>query len=101
GKDADAAIAWLGASEQGNFVDPHHPAPGLNVLQSRGPEPGPRERARIRTLLLGERERRERPGLDEKRLTSWNALMIGALADAGTAQQRPDSRTLPRPGLGS
>ncbi len=32
GEDADAAIAWLGASEAGNFVDPHHPYPGLNVL---------------------------------------------------------------------
>jgi uncharacterized protein len=25
GEDADAAIAWLGATEQGNFTDPHHP----------------------------------------------------------------------------
>ena len=33
GSDADAAIAWFGATEQGNFVDPHHPAPGLNVLE--------------------------------------------------------------------
>ncbi len=33
--DAAAAIAWLGASEQGNFEDPHHPQPGLNVLQDR------------------------------------------------------------------
>ena len=33
--DADAAIAWLGVSEQGNFADPHHPEPGLNVLARR------------------------------------------------------------------
>ena len=35
GEDAEAAIAWFGATEQGNFVDPHHPAPGLNVLEDR------------------------------------------------------------------
>ena len=41
GEDGESAIAWLGASEQGNFSDPHHPAPGLNVLQDRGPRPEP------------------------------------------------------------
>ena len=80
------AIAWLGASEQGNFVDPHHPAPGLNVLQDRGPRPPPRACASASARGCSRRARaRVRPGLDDKRLTSWNALMISALADAGAA----------------
>jgi uncharacterized protein YyaL (SSP411 family) len=33
-----------------------------------------------------------RPGLDDKRLTSWNALMISALADAAAALDRADYR---------
>ncbi len=85
GGDAEAASAWLGVSERGNFADPHHPEPGLNVLTARGPEPEASARERIRARLLEARSRRVRPGLDDKRLTSWNALMIAALADVGAA----------------
>ncbi|HXQ00472.1 MAG TPA: thioredoxin domain-containing protein [Solirubrobacteraceae bacterium] len=83
GEDAEAAIRWLGASEQGNFRDPHNPEPGLNVLEDRGPRPEQATRARIRKHLLDVREQRTWPGLDDKRITSWNALMIAALAEAG------------------
>ncbi len=89
GEDADAAIAWFGATANGNFEDPHHPQPGLNVLQNRGPRPDGETRERIRARLLAARERRVRPALDDKRLTSWNALMICALADAGAALSEP------------
>jgi uncharacterized protein len=89
GADSDAAIAWLRVTEQGNFVDPHHPQPGLNVLEDRGPRPARDVRERIRGALLAARERRERPALDDKRLTSWNALMISSLADAGAALAEP------------
>ena len=88
--DARVAIDWLGATESGNFTDPHHPEPGLNVLQDRSwrdPEllPDAATRERIRARLLDARSRRVRPGLDDKRLTAWNALAIAALADAGAA----------------
>ena len=85
GEDATAAIAWLGAGREGNFADPHHPEPGLNVLTARGPEPDEPSRQRIRARLLEVRSERVAPALDEKRLTSWNALMIIALAETGAA----------------
>jgi uncharacterized protein YyaL (SSP411 family) len=83
GADADDAIAWLGATEHGNFE-------GANVLESRGPEPPAEQRARIRARLLEVRAERVRPGLDDKRLAAWNALMIAALADAGAVLRRDD-----------
>jgi uncharacterized protein len=99
GEDADTAIRWLGASEEGNFADPHHPEPALNVLEDRGPRPDAETCARIRERLLDARSERTRPGLDDKRLTSWNALMISALAEVGAYMLAPDhpEDVAPRP----
>ncbi len=85
GEDAAEAIRWLGASEEGNF---RRSAPSrAGAERAGGPRPATPEaatRERIRTRLLEARERRTRPGLDDKRLCSWNALAISALADAGS-----------------
>jgi len=93
GEDAEAAIAWLGVTEQGNFRDgvggDRSPQPELNVLTDRGPAPPQEARQRIRRRLLEARSLRARPGLDDKRIASWNALMISALADAGLALGEP------------
>ncbi|MCW9077935.1 MAG: thioredoxin domain-containing protein, partial [Gammaproteobacteria bacterium] len=43
-----------------------------------------------RNKLLAEREKRVRPGRDEKILTSWNALMIKGMATAGRLMERSD-----------
>jgi len=80
GDRAAAAIAYFAASERGNFE-------GANVLVASGPEPADRDT--IRALLLAAREQRVRPGLDDKRVASWNALMIAALADAGAVLEEP------------
>jgi uncharacterized protein len=79
---AQAAIAYFGATEQGNFEG------RANVLEGRGPEP--ESLPEIRRALYAARSQRVRPGLDDKRLTSWNALMISALAQAGAALERED-----------
>jgi uncharacterized protein YyaL (SSP411 family) len=75
------AVAFFGATEAGNFE-------GANVLEGRGPVPG--RLTDIQAALLAARAERVRPGLDDKRLTSWNALMISALAQAGAALERAD-----------
>src|SRR3954447_13138629 len=79
--DADEAIAWFGATDRGNFE-------GRNI-PVRGPGE-PERRDAWRQRLYEVRAKRVWPGLDDKRLTSWNALMIAALADAGAVLERTD-----------
>jgi uncharacterized protein YyaL (SSP411 family) len=76
---APDAAGYYGVSERGNFE-------GANILVATADEP-PEE---ARRKLLEVRSKRVRPGLDDKVLTSWNGLVIGALAEAGAAFGRPD-----------
>jgi uncharacterized protein YyaL (SSP411 family) len=77
---ADAAIAWYGASPEGNFE-------GANILWRpvRGDLLRPPRVERARQRLLEARAQRVRPGLDDKVLTEWNALMLATLAEAAAA----------------
>jgi uncharacterized protein YyaL (SSP411 family) len=77
GDDADAAIDALGMTAEGNFE-------GKNIPVRAGELP--RE---LRQRLYDVRAERVWPGLDDKRLTSWNALMISALAEAGAVLGEP------------
>jgi uncharacterized protein len=79
--DTDEAIAWFGATDRGNFEGANIPVRG----------PGLPERLDDwRRRLYDVRSQRVWPGLDDKRLTSWNALMISALAEAGAVLERAD-----------
>jgi uncharacterized protein YyaL (SSP411 family) len=79
--DADEAIAWFGATDRGNFEGRNIPVRGPGVPDRLG---------EWRRRLYEARAKRVWPGLDDKRLTSWNALMISALAEAGAVLERRD-----------
>ncbi|MBW8060145.1 MAG: thioredoxin domain-containing protein [Solirubrobacterales bacterium] len=85
GEAAQEAIDHYGVTEAGSFE-------GRSILHLPGgaaaPEPG--GLAEARKALCEARSERVRPGLDEKRLTSWNALMVAALAEAGAVLGRED-----------
>jgi uncharacterized protein len=82
---ADEVIDFYGVSARGNFE-------GRNVLHlaAGAGAPQPEGLAGARRALYEARSQRPWPGLDDKRLTSWNALMIAALAEAGAVLGRRD-----------
>jgi uncharacterized protein YyaL (SSP411 family) len=92
-----------GVLSEGNWEDPHGHAPqGANVLHrtktwAQSARLENLDEAELRRRLAGSRRKlfearakRIRPGLDDKALTAWNGLMIGALARAAQALDRPD-----------
>ncbi|MGN6557813.1 MAG: thioredoxin domain-containing protein [Solirubrobacterales bacterium] len=74
-----------GVTDQGNLE-------GANVLHLAGGAEAqePEGLVEARRALFEARSQRVWPGLDDKRLTSWNALAIAALADAGAVLGRED-----------
>ena len=99
GEEDGALVADLyGATERGNYRDEAtHQQTGANILHLETPlsaeakkraiEPAALEArvAPLRAKLLALRSKRIRPHLDDKVLTDWNGLMIGALAYGGAA----------------
>ncbi|HEU4393808.1 MAG TPA: thioredoxin domain-containing protein [Solirubrobacterales bacterium] len=93
GDDAEAVIEFYGISERGNFEGAnilHLPGgPGRFSVPS-GRKSAPAGLKEARRTLYDARAKRVWPGLDDKRLTAWNALAIGALAEAGAVLGRDD-----------
>jgi uncharacterized protein len=85
GELADEVIAHYGVTGRGNFE-------GRSILHlPHGPEAAPPAGiADARRALYEARAGRVWPGLDDKRILSWNALAIAALADAGAVLGRED-----------
>ncbi len=79
--DAEAAIAYYGVFQPGNFE-------GGSVLRPEGPAPANLEQ--IRRTLLDARMLRPQPSRDDKAIACWNGLALSALAEAGWRLERPD-----------
>jgi uncharacterized protein len=97
--EAKLAMRFWDVTERGNFE-------GKNILNvPRPPEAVAAEFdisagelwqriVRIREKLLAEREKRVRPGRDEKVLAAWNGLMLRAFAFAASVLDREDYRKI-------
>jgi uncharacterized protein YyaL (SSP411 family) len=86
GEDADLARHWYGFRPGGNF---EHGTTIPNRLHAVGELARPAEVEAARAQLFEARAQRVRPGLDDKVLTEWNAYLVAALAEAGTAMGEP------------
>jgi uncharacterized protein len=101
---ADGALfcTAYNVQEAGNYLEQTTRKPnGTNILHLKQPlaelarkrgAAGPSflaSLARVRARLTNIRIERLPPALDDKRLTSWNALMIGSLAHCGQVLKEP------------
>jgi len=94
-EDFPLVAAHFGLDEAPNFEGRWHlyvRRPVERLAGERGEDADALRRRidRAREAMLSARERRVRPGRDEKILTSWNALAIRGLAVAGRALQRDE-----------
>ncbi len=88
GADAELIIDYYNVAEKGNWEN------NINILLKSGTDKKITDKYQIteieltkrvaaaKKLLLQEREKRVRPRLDDKILTSWNALMLKGYIDA-------------------
>ncbi len=85
GPDGADAAEWWGVTKAGNFE-------GSNILHRRlrGGLRRPEGVERARIALFDAREKRVRPGLDDKILTEWNGMFVSVLAEAAAATGRAD-----------
>jgi uncharacterized protein YyaL (SSP411 family) len=92
-EDAKTFNRIYGVDRGPNFADPHHGtgAPDKNILfLPNGPEGEDNPRViEMRQQLYEARRKRKQPLLDTKVLTSWNALMIRAMAYASKVLNEP------------
>ncbi|MFC2112182.1 thioredoxin domain-containing protein [Bacteroidota bacterium] len=91
GKDAELFIEYFNITPEGNWEDgkniPFRDGSDDKLAEKLGLSP-PQIQKKIfvqKSQLLKAREKRVRPGLDDKILSSWNALMLRGYVDAYTA----------------
>ena len=86
GSDADPALEWWDITDAGNFEGRSIP----NRLAARDTVIRPAHIEDCRRRLENARQRRARPGLDDKVLTEWNAMFLASLCEAAAATGRAD-----------
>jgi len=99
GEDARLLKIYWGVTPEGNFEGrnilfvPHDPEA---VAKAQGVTPHELRTAveRAQRILYEARERRVRPGLDDKILAAWNGLMLRGVAEAARAFGDADLRAL-------
>ncbi|WOJ91131.1 thioredoxin domain-containing protein [Methylocapsa polymorpha] len=92
-EDASFFGKFYNASRIGNWAEHPHGemVTILNRLESKRPTAEEEARlAPIRQRLFEAREKRIRPGLDDKIMADWNGLMIAALVNAATLLNEPE-----------
>ena len=93
--EAEVAKRVFGLDREPNFEDPHGGGKAwhleiVEAVDALGEADAAELLARARRKLLEARERRVRPGRDEKILAGWNGLAIRGLARAARRLERPD-----------
>jgi uncharacterized protein len=92
GEDAVFLARFYDASPGGNWEDEADGGRAIILNRLKAPSPTKDEEARLAALrakLFAAREKRARPGLDDKILADWNGLMIAALVNAATLFGEP------------
>jgi len=93
------ATRYFGITDKGNFLDHSDPNPlpnqnVLSVADARLTETEKPLLASAQEKLLKERAKRIRPHLDDKVLSSWNGMMLGAVARAAIVLGEPEFKDL-------
>jgi uncharacterized protein len=83
-QDAAFTADVFGVTTAGTFEH------GRSVLQRRAEPTDPGRFEAVRAALLAARDRRVRPGRDDKVVAAWNGLAIAALAETGLILDRED-----------
>lgn len=86
GDQASTACAWWDITDAGNFEGRNIP----NRIGHRGNIARPVEIENMRQRLFEARARRPRPGLDNKVLLEWNAMMLSSLCEVAGALNDAD-----------
>jgi len=81
--DGEWAASLFGVTESGTFEH------GTSTLRLLSTPDDPDRFAQVRHRLLAARLKRPQPARDDKVITAWNGLTIGALAAAGVAFEEP------------